>query len=79
MISVFTMHLAAAIPNAGRFMEYSIETRPWEEKLFTTSFNVSDGKIKIPDGPGWGVQIRPEWLEKATYQISESKYEKTII
>ncbi|NWQ40317.1 mandelate racemase/muconate lactonizing enzyme family protein [Bacillus sp. EB106-08-02-XG196] len=79
MISVFTMHLTAAIPNAGQFMEYSIETRPWEEELFTSSFNVSDGKVKIPDGPGWGVQIRPEWLDKATYQISESKYEKTVI
>ncbi|MBU7595753.1 mandelate racemase/muconate lactonizing enzyme family protein [Metabacillus halosaccharovorans] len=73
MISVFTMHMVASIPNAGQFMEFSVESNPWAEELFTTKFNVYDGKVKIPaDGPGWGVQIRPEWLEKAMYQISEN-------
>ena len=24
-----------------------------------------DGKVKIPDGPGWGVKINPAWIEKA--------------
>jgi len=30
-----------------------------------------DGKVQIPDGPGWGVEISKDWLEKATYQKSE--------
>jgi L-alanine-DL-glutamate epimerase-like enolase superfamily enzyme len=71
MVTVFTMHMAAAIPNAGRFMEFSVESNAWAEELFTSSFEVKDGKITIPDGPGWGVTVRPEWLEKADYRISE--------
>jgi L-alanine-DL-glutamate epimerase-like enolase superfamily enzyme len=71
MVSVFTMHMAAAIPNAGRFMEFSVESNAWAEELFTSSFEVKDGKVAIPDGPGWGVTVRPEWLEKAEYRISE--------
>ena len=27
--------------------------------------------VAIPDGPGWGVEISPAWLEKADYQVSE--------
>ena len=27
--------------------------------------------VAIPDGPGWGVEINPAWLEKADYQVSE--------
>jgi len=30
-----------------------------------------DGKVQIPDGPGWGVEINPAWLEGAVYQISQ--------
>jgi L-alanine-DL-glutamate epimerase-like enolase superfamily enzyme len=29
-----------------------------------------DGKVHIPDGPGWGVEINKDWLEKASYQRS---------
>jgi L-alanine-DL-glutamate epimerase-like enolase superfamily enzyme len=71
MVTVFTMHMAAAIPNAGRLMEFSVESNAWAEELFTSRFEVKDGKAAIPDGPGWGVTVRPEWLEKAEYRISE--------
>jgi L-alanine-DL-glutamate epimerase-like enolase superfamily enzyme len=30
-----------------------------------------EGKVQIPDGPGWGVEINKDWLEQATYQKSE--------
>ncbi|MDQ1914743.1 mandelate racemase/muconate lactonizing enzyme family protein [Paenibacillus sp. GD4] len=71
MVTVFTMHMVAAIPNAGPFMEFCVESIPWAEELFTSSFEVRDGKVMIPDGPGWGVTVRPEWLEKAHYRISQ--------
>jgi len=28
--------------------------------------------VTIPSAPGWGVEINPVWLEKATYQCSEA-------
>jgi L-alanine-DL-glutamate epimerase-like enolase superfamily enzyme len=29
-----------------------------------------DGKVQIPDAPGWGVEIRPAWLAAAEHRIS---------
>jgi len=49
----------------------SRDRRDAREKLYSPSLSVVAGKVKIPDGPGWGVRINPAWLEKATYQQSE--------
>jgi L-alanine-DL-glutamate epimerase-like enolase superfamily enzyme len=66
MVTVFTMHLLAAIPNPGPFMEFSIEPTPWAEELFEPVLRASNGSVPFPaDGPGWGVRIRPEWLDAA--------------
>jgi hypothetical protein len=54
-----TMHLLGAIPNAGKYLEFSIEGDdyyPWQSD--DTRF------------PGWGVEINPAWLEKASYKAS---------
>ncbi len=75
MVTLFTMHLLGAIPNAGKYLEFSIEGEdyyPWQEGLFVKSpYDIVDGKATIPDAPGWGVDISPEWLEKANYQKSD--------
>ncbi len=74
LVTVCTMHLLGAIPNAGRYLELSIEGPdyyPWQEGLFLGDpFAVSDGSVSIPAGPGWGVEVNPAWLERATYQRS---------
>ena len=75
MVTVFTMHLLAAIGNAGKYLEFSIEGPdyyPWQEGLFRRApYAVTDGKVTIPEEPGWGVEIDRGWLEKAAYQKSE--------
>jgi L-alanine-DL-glutamate epimerase-like enolase superfamily enzyme len=75
MVTLFTMHLLGAIDNAGKYLEFSIEGSdyyPWQEDLFRNPlYEIVDGMARIPDGPGWGVEINPAWLEKADYQISE--------
>jgi L-alanine-DL-glutamate epimerase-like enolase superfamily enzyme len=74
MVTLFTMHLLGAIPNAGEYLEFSIEGAdyyPWQVGLFRTSpYDITDGHATIPSEPGWGVEISPSWLEKSTYQIS---------
>ncbi len=71
MVTVFTIHLQAALPNAGPFMELSIEETPWLDDLFVSNpFEVSDGAVDVPSGPGWGVEISEGWLARADYQIS---------
>lgn len=75
LVTICTMHLLGAIPNPGKYLEFSIEGEdyyPWQEGLFLGDpFKVTDGAVAIPDGPGWGVEISPAWLEKARHQASE--------
>tara|TARA_B100000524_G_scaffold192379_1_gene99708 strand:- start:200 stop:1300 length:1101 start_codon:yes stop_codon:yes gene_type:complete len=75
LVTLFTMHLLRAIPNAGKYLEFSIEGAdyyPWQEGLFIESpYKIQNGHACVSDKPGWGVDIDPEWLAKSTYQISE--------
>ena len=71
MVTVFTLHLLAAIPNAGPHLEFSIEPSGWTEGLYTPALEVRDGCVAVPDGPGWGVTISPAWLEAAEYRVSQ--------
>jgi L-alanine-DL-glutamate epimerase-like enolase superfamily enzyme len=71
MVTVFTLHMMGAIPNAGPHIEFSIEPTPWVEGLYTPALEVRDGMVDIPAGPGWGVEICPSWLEGSAHQISE--------
>jgi L-alanine-DL-glutamate epimerase-like enolase superfamily enzyme len=74
MVTLITMHLLGAIPNAGKYLELSIEGPdyyPWQEGLFRTSpYAVDGGCVTIPSDPGWGVEIDPEWLARAEYRVS---------
>lgn len=75
MVTLFTMHLLTAIPNAGDYLELSIEGPdyyPWQEGLFLGDpYAVRDGTVQISGEPGWGVEIDPAWLAHATYQQSK--------
>ena len=72
LITLFSLHFMAAIPNAGPFVEFTIEGdgNPGEN-FYRPSLEVKDGKVKIPDDPGWGVKINPVWMGKAAYLKSE--------
>ena len=75
MVTLFTMHMLGAIENAGKYVELSIEGLdyyPWQDNLFERSpYDVIDGKVTIPDEPGWGVDVNKAWLETAEHRISE--------
>jgi L-alanine-DL-glutamate epimerase-like enolase superfamily enzyme len=73
LVTLFTLHLMGAIEGAGPYVELSIEGAdyyPWEAGLFHPAREVKDGKVAIPDGPGWGVEIDRGWLDAARYQRS---------
>ncbi len=74
MVTVFTLHMMGAVENAGPYVEFSIEPTeyyPWQEGLFCPALQARDGKVQIPDAPGWGVEINPAWLASAEHRISE--------
>lgn len=73
LVTVFALHLLAAIDNAGPYVEFSIEPAayyPWQVGLFTPQLEVRDGVAQIPDGPGWGVEVAPSWLAGAERRVS---------
>ncbi len=74
LVTVCTMHLLAALPNAGRYLEFSIEGAdyyPWQQGLFLGDpFAVEAGRVRVPEAPGWGVEIAPAWLDGARYRVS---------
>ena len=75
LVTVFTL------PHDGRNFECRTLCRvfdrtreeyyPWQTGLFSPALVARDGKVQIPEGPGWGVEISPDWLAAADYQISE--------
>lgn len=75
LVTMATMHLLRAIPNAGKYLELSIEGPdyyPWQEGLFRGDpYRVEDGQVTVTDAPGWGVEVDPAWLDRAAYQVSE--------
>ncbi|MEI4195281.1 mandelate racemase/muconate lactonizing enzyme family protein [Roseovarius sp. E0-M6] len=74
LVTLFTMHLLRAIPNAGKYLEFSIEGDdyyPWQDGLFVEDpFTIEDGHARVTDAPGWGIEVNPEWLARSQYQAS---------
>ncbi len=73
LVTIFALHLLAVVPNAGPYVEFSIEGSdyyPWQDGLFTSPLEVSDGRVTAPEGPGWGVEVAPDWLARAAHRTS---------
>ncbi len=75
LVTVFSLHMMGAIKNAGPYVEFSIEPTadyyPWQAGIFGPELKARDGMVQIPEGPGWGVEVDPDWLAAATHQVSE--------
>lgn len=76
LVTICTMHLLRAIPNAGKYLEFSIEGAdyyPWQEGLFLGDpYRIDSGHATVTDAPGWGVEINPDWLAKARHRVTEA-------
>ena len=66
LVTVFTLHLMGAIQSARPYIEFSIkglDYYPWQDNLYQPALQAVNGKVQIPDDPGW--------LDKAHYQIRQ--------
>jgi L-alanine-DL-glutamate epimerase-like enolase superfamily enzyme len=73
LVTLFSVHFMAAIENAGKYVEFSIEGSdyyPWQYNIFTPGFEINNGNVMISDRPGWGIEINPEWIALSDYRIS---------
>jgi L-alanine-DL-glutamate epimerase-like enolase superfamily enzyme len=73
LVLVFTLHLLATITDPGPYVEFSIEPDvdyPWQVGMYEPRPRVVDGRVQVPEGPGWGVEISSDWLSRAEHRIS---------
>ena len=72
-MTLFSLHFMAAIENAGKYVEFSIEGLdyyPWQRDIFSPGFEINNGNLTLSGAPGWGVEINPEWIALSRYRVS---------
>jgi L-alanine-DL-glutamate epimerase-like enolase superfamily enzyme len=63
--SVNILHFAATTPNIGPYMEYVWRAPAKKESWYTPNFEIKNGVIPVPTGPGLGLEFDPDYLKKA--------------
>lgn len=64
--SVNILQFASCTKNALPFMEYPWRAPQKKPTWYTPDFKIINGKIKVPAGPGMGIEFDPAYLEGAT-------------
>jgi galactonate dehydratase len=62
-----SLHVSACIPNF-LILEYFVNFKARSDEISVGPFNVEDGYISIPQGPGLGVEINEEALARYPYR-----------
>ena len=61
---LYMMHFVSALPNATPHHEFKGLGTSVQFECGTSSLKVVDGRIKVPTGPGLGVDIDPSYVRK---------------
>jgi L-alanine-DL-glutamate epimerase-like enolase superfamily enzyme len=61
---LYNIQFISAVPNAGEHHEFKGLKTDVKFECKTSPLKVVNGKIKVPTGPGFGVDIDPEWIAK---------------
>jgi L-alanine-DL-glutamate epimerase-like enolase superfamily enzyme len=64
--SVNILTFAATTPNIGPYMEYVWRAPQRAESWYAPNFEIKNGVIPLPPGPGLGLEFDPEYVKKAT-------------
>jgi L-alanine-DL-glutamate epimerase-like enolase superfamily enzyme len=65
--SIANMHFIASLPNGG-LLEFDQNPNPLRSELFEEPLTVDrNGQIRLPEGPGLGVRLNQETVEKYAY------------
>lgn len=63
--SVNIVQFASATPNIGAHMEYPHRGDEKKETWYAPQFEIRNGKIAVPSGPGLGIEFDPSYLKSA--------------
>ncbi len=73
LVTLFSAHIMGSIPNAGKYLEFSIEGLdyyPWQDNIFSPNFKIVEGRLLMDHKLGWGIEVNPDWLSQSDYQVS---------
>ncbi len=63
--SVNIVQFASCTRNAAPFMEYPWRAPQKTPEWYKPDFKITDGKLRVPDAPGMGLEIDPAYLQAA--------------
>jgi len=46
------------------------QVAPWQRAMYEPRPEVVDGRVGVPEGPGWGVEVSQEWLAHSKHRIT---------
>jgi L-alanine-DL-glutamate epimerase-like enolase superfamily enzyme len=61
---LYMIHLISAIPNAGPFHEFKGLSQAIPFACETSDLGTMGGVVKVPTGPGSGIELDPEFVRK---------------
>ncbi len=61
---LYNIQFVSAVPNAGEHHEFKSFRTNVKFRCETSPLKVTNGKIKVPTGPGFGVDFDPDWVRK---------------
>jgi L-alanine-DL-glutamate epimerase-like enolase superfamily enzyme len=64
--SVNILQFAATTPNIGPYMEYVWRNPPKKESWYSPNFEIKNGVLPVPTGPGMGLEFDPDFVKNAT-------------
>lgn len=64
--SVNILQFASCTKNIGPYMEYPWRKPQEKPTWYKPDFKIVNGKIRVPDTPGMGLEIDPDYLKSAT-------------
>lgn len=62
MGSLYVLHYASVIPNAGPYQEYKGANTEIPFRSIDVELEARDGSVPVPTGPGLGVELDPDWI-----------------
>lgn len=62
--NVYNIQFVSVVPNAGERHEFKEIGTNIRFECKTSPLKIANGKIKVPTGPGFGVDFDPEWIAK---------------
>jgi L-alanine-DL-glutamate epimerase-like enolase superfamily enzyme len=61
---LYNIQFVSAVPNAGAHHEFKGLGTHVRFECKTSPLKIVDGKMKVPTGPGFGVDFDPDWVKK---------------